>query len=340
MAEDTPDEITAIRSYKLVCSKLGIVMCVYFICRILSSLITGLIIKSLGETGNAAYILSYAAVVLMVYVIPLSVTAVFFRSFSHYRGKLRELYNKPKRLARALGTFPAMYGLGFGIALLTLLVFYLISRATGGQTLIEDMIRPTALEPPTTVTGALLLVFVLVVIAPVLEELWTRGIIFDALKPYGNGVAIIFSSILFGLMHGSLQMLFYSTALGFALGYVRYATGSLFAVTVLHAIINAVAAGFLFLSTLTEITHGANKLVNTFLNVYALAWLVLIFVGVVAFFIRLSTIRRYSIENPWNEISAGRKTAVFFTSIPVIIMLVLAINEHSNNRLLGLIFKM
>jgi len=132
-------------------------------------------------------------------------------------------------------------------------------------------------------------------------------------------------------------MLFYTTTLGFALGYVRYATNSLFVVTILHAIINAVAAGYLFLSSLTEITNGANRLFNTFLNIYGLALLVLIIVGVIAFIRRIPVIRRYRIDNPWNEISAGRKTAIFLTSIPVIIMLILAFNEHTNYWLLGLL---
>jgi len=229
-----------------------------------------------------------------------------------------------------------MYGLGLGIALLTLLISYLISRITGGQTLIEDMLRPSVIEPPTNIISALIMVVLLVVVAPIFEEILVRGIIYDALKPYGCGIAIIFSSVLFGLMHGSLYMLFYTTALGFALGYVRYATNSLFVVTILHAIINSVAAGYLFLSSLSEITNGENRLINTFLSLYGLAMLVLVIVGVIAFIRRIPVIRRYRIDNPWNEISAGRKTAIFFTSIPVIIMLVLAFNEHTNNWLLGL----
>jgi membrane protease YdiL (CAAX protease family) len=339
MEYDAPIEKTAIQKYKAICAKLGIVMCVYFICRILSSIVVELLIRLIGGTGSAAYYLSYAVVVVMVYCVPLLVTALVFDSRNEYRGKLRELYSRPRRLARALGTFPAMYGLGLGIALLTLLISYMITRITGGQTLIEDMLRPTVIEPPVSIASALVMVFMLVVIAPVFEEIWTRGIIYDALKPYGNGIAIIFSSVLFGLMHGSMHMLFYTTALGFALGYIRYATNSLFVVTILHAIINAVAAGFLFLSSLSEITYGANRLVNTFLNVYTLAWLVLIVVGVIVFITRIPMIKTYRIGNTWNEISSGRKTAIFFTSIPVMIMLVLAFNEHTNNWLISLIFQ-
>ena len=312
-------------------------MIVFFICRILSAFIVDLIVSMTGRAGYSAYYLSYVVIVLMVYVLPLLVTAIVFDSFKKYKGKMREMYARPKRLARALGTFPAMYGLGYGLALLTLLIGHLISRLNGGQIFIEDILRPTVIQPPTNLASILIMVFLLVVIAPIFEEIWTRGIMYDALKPYGYGVAIVFSSILFGLMHGSMHMLLYTTAVGFALGYVRYATDSLFVVTILHMLFNLVAAGLLFFTSLAEITYGQNRLVNTLLSVYIFAVLILILVGVIAFLTRIPTIRKYRIVRIWQDVSKGRKMALFFSSIPVIIMLIFAINEHANNWLLGLI---
>jgi len=331
----------ALRGYKGVCAKLGAVMCVYFACRILSGYISQAIVgqsHNIGSTG--AYFLGMSVMVIMVYFIPLLFTAIVFKSFRRYSGgEFRALYKKPRRVARALGAFPAIYGLGYGIALLTLLSSFLISRVSGGQTFIEDLFRPTALEPSSDIAGALMTVFLLVVIAPVFEEIWVRGIMFDALKPFGCGIAIIISSVLFGLMHGSMYMLFYTTALGFALGYIRYATGSIFAPTILHAIINSVAAGILFLSSLSGITDGESKMVNTVFSIYILAVLVLIVVGIIAFFMKIPSIRMYKFENAWSDVGPGKKTALFFLSIPVIIMLVLAVNEHMNNWLLDLIVR-
>jgi membrane protease YdiL (CAAX protease family) len=266
-------------------------------------------------------------------------TAIAFKQMYHFNPwnpKVSELYKKPKRLAQALGTFPAMYGFGYGIAMLTLLAGYLITRATGGG-LIEDMLRPTTVGPTTTLSGALIMVFLLVIVAPIFEEIWVRGIMYDALKPYGDGIAILITSIIFGLMHGSINMLFYTTALGFALGYVRYATNSLLIVIILHAIINAIAAGLLFIMTMVELTHEANRLINTVQNIYMLAMLVLIIVGIIAFILKIPTIRKYKIENNWPQVSSGKKTAVFFLSIPVILMLILAINEHTHFWLISLI---
>jgi len=334
---ETVDERNRLKDYRVVCAKLGAVMCVYFVCRIISGVLVDLI-SGLGNTiGNTpAYMIGYVVMIIMIYVIPILVTAIVFNSFSYYsrdNGGLRALYRKPRRLARAFGTFPAMYGFGYGTALLTLLVMFIVSRITGGQTLIEDLFRPTALEPSSSIVSALAMLFMLVVIAPVVEEIWVRGIMYDALKPYGNGIAIIISSVLFGLMHGSLYMLFYTTALGFALGYVRYATGSLFVVTILHAIINSISGCLLLLLSLVEITDGDSRLLNTVFTIYVLAILILIVVGIIAFITKIPAIKEYRIENGWDEIGPGKKTSLFLLSIPVIIMLILAINELANNWL-------
>jgi len=335
---DAPDSTSKLRGYKIVCAKLGLSMCVYFICRLIAGFALSLSGDYLSNLGETIYSLIEAFwIISMVYVVPLLFTVFIFKSQVNYKGKYRELYKRPQRLARALGTFPATYGFGYGIALLTMLAMYLISRNLTGHTYIEELLRPTVMDSPTNIVTLLGMVFMLVIIAPVFEEFWVRGIMYDALKPYGTGMAIIISSIIFGLMHGSLYMLFYTTAYGFALGYIRYATGSLFVVTILHAIVNSIAAGALFFTTLMQMTNEENRFINTITVLYLLAMLVLIIVGVVVFISKIPAIRKYRIENGWTQIGPWKKTAVFFISIPVIFMMVLAFNEISGGFLLGLI---
>ncbi|MDR2559376.1 MAG: CPBP family intramembrane metalloprotease [Oscillospiraceae bacterium] len=327
-------EKPALSAYKTVCAKLGFVMCVYFICRITAGFTVSLIMRTDGISETAFHVSQGIISLLLVYAVPLLVAAILFKSFGYYSGKINGLYKKPERLAKKLGTFPAMYGLGYGFALITILVNWLISRFTEETTRIEEVFQPTTMEPSSNAAYLIIMVFMLVVAAPVFEEFLCRGIMYDALAPYGNGAAIIISSLLFGLMHGNLYMLFYTTALGFALGYVRYATGSLFVVTVLHALLNAVAAGILVISSLVEITNWENMLIVTFNNIYLVACLVLIVVGIAAFIKRIPVIRKYKIENAWSEISGAKKIALFFLSLPVILMLIFAFDEHSHNMLL------
>jgi len=334
------DNSSTLRGYKVVCAKLGVAMCVYFLFRLLG----GWVILQLGShfstmSETAFSLLSSSILIIFVYVIPLLVTALLFNSFANYKGKYRQLYAKPKRLARALGTFPGTFGLGHGVALLTMLVMYLITRNLSGYAYIEELLRPTTVEPSTNLASMFMLIFMMVIIAPLFEEFWVRGIMYDALKPYGVGMAIIISSLLFGFMHGNIYMLFYTTAYGFAFGYIRYATNSLFTVTILHAIVNTIGAGALVVTTLLQITNEDSRVVNTFSWIYMLAILVIIIIGVVIFISKIPKIKKYKFENAWTEIGPWKKTALFFVSIPVILMMVLVINELSQGLFIRLIFQ-
>ena len=334
--------------YKAVCAKLGLIMCTYFVCRTLATLIVRAIAEEVG-TGldyTSYYAIHSIIMIAFVYAIPLLVTVLCFRPSALYgknTGNLRLLYKTPSRFAKKLGSFPAMYGLGQGINLLTILVFFLLTllfRSLGGGIELERFFEPMAVEVPQDLLSAFIMAFMTAIVAPIIEEFWVRGLIYDALKPYGSGIAILISSIMFGLMHGSINMLFYTTALGFALGYVRYATDSLLVVTVLHFVINTVATGMMFLLALANISGGENQIVNVLTGIYMLAMLVLLVVGIVAIIKKIPVIRRYKITNGWEEVSSRKKTALFFASIPVIIMLILAINEHADNLLLNELSKL
>lgn len=309
-------------------------MCVYFIARLL----TGFIASALADVqGNMSPVLSgflhYSYVITLSYIIPIIFTVILFR----YKVPVRTLYKKPSRVARALGVFPAAYGLGYGVALVTLLVSYIISSSFSGETTIEQLLRPTTVGGASSIAELVMMVILLVVVAPIFEEYLVRGVMFDALRPYGAGIAILISSILFGLMHGSLYMLFYTTALGLALGYIRYATGSLFIVTILHAMINSVSATILFLSSLVNITGREYRVLNTIELLFSVSALILIVIGIAVFIAKIPTIRRYRFENPWPVIGPWKKLGVFTASIPVLISLVLAFNELSGQWLLNLI---
>ncbi|MCL2639055.1 MAG: CPBP family intramembrane metalloprotease [Oscillospiraceae bacterium] len=337
MDEFITTEKTKLASYKSVCAKLGFIMCVFFICKLLSYFVTSLLAQVVGETGETAFFVLQGIIsTMLVFLVPLLVAAILFKSFAYYNGKLVTLYKKPEKLAKKLGNFPAMYGFGYGIALVTMLVNLFISRFTKDFSRVaEEIFQPTTIaEPSTNIAYVIGMVILLVVIAPIFEELLFRGIMYDALAPYGNGVAIVVTSLLFGMAHGSLNMLFYTTALGFALGYIRYATNSLFVVTILHALLNSVAAIMLVVTSLAEITNHKNMLVNTLNNIYLLVAFVLIIAGLAAFIKKLPVIKKYKIENTWNEISGAKKILLFFVSAPVLLMLILAFDEHANNMFL------
>ena len=87
-------------------------------------------------------------------------------------------------------------------------------------------------------TPAWLIFILLVVIGPIVEEIIFRKILIDRLSVYGDHVAIIFSAVAFGLMHGNLYQLFYATLLGLLLGYVYTSTRDVKYTIVIHMILN------------------------------------------------------------------------------------------------------
>jgi membrane protease YdiL (CAAX protease family) len=79
------------------------------------------------------------------------------------------------------------------------------------------------------------------ILAPAVEELTFRGVGISLLRPYGAGVAIVVSGILFGLVHGLLVAFPVLAAFGFVVGWLRLRTDSVYPPMLLHATFNGVA---------------------------------------------------------------------------------------------------
>lgn len=94
----------------------------------------------------------------------------------------------------------------------------------------------------------ILLMFSGAIVPAFAEELLFRGVILTHLKPYGKGIAVLASALLFGVMHMNLSQLLYATAAGVVLGVVYVSTGSLWLCILIHFANNLfnIAEGYLF----------------------------------------------------------------------------------------------
>ncbi len=95
---------------------------------------------------------------------------------------------------------------------------------------------------PDGVFGIILYIFTISVVPAIVEEFAFRGIILGAMKPYGSAVAILASSLLFGLMHGNFVQIPFAAMLGCALGYLTVVTGSIIPACIVHALNNLIGA--------------------------------------------------------------------------------------------------
>lgn len=82
------------------------------------------------------------------------------------------------------------------------------------------------------------------IIGPVIEEYIFRKQLLNRLRPLGEKAAIIFSAVMFGLMHGNLSQFLYATAIGTIFGYVAVKTGRIFYNCLLHIMVNSYTTFF------------------------------------------------------------------------------------------------
>jgi len=96
--------------------------------------------------------------------------------------------------------------------------------------------------------GLVLSVILVVIVAPLVEEMLFRGVLLSALGGYfGAGVALVGQAVLFAAYHFSAWMFVPMLMLGLACGYLTQHRGSLWPAVVLHALFNAVPVAIAFL---------------------------------------------------------------------------------------------
>ncbi|MBO7086460.1 MAG: CPBP family intramembrane metalloprotease, partial [Bacilli bacterium] len=78
--------------------------------------------------------------------------------------------------------------------------------------------------------------------APIIEEFIFRKLLIDKIAPHGEGIAIITSAMLFGLMHGNLGQFFLAFFLGLLFAIVYTKTRNIKYTMGLHFMINTIAS--------------------------------------------------------------------------------------------------
>ena len=85
-----------------------------------------------------------------------------------------------------------------------------------------------------------LIILFVVFIGPIFEELIFRKLIFDRVARYGTRTAIVTTAIAFGIFHGNLYQLFYSTAIGLVLGFIYAKSRNVIYPIAMHMLINLI----------------------------------------------------------------------------------------------------
>lgn len=325
--------------FKSVCARIGVMMIVVFGLRLLMQCIFSLLNPYFeGITPLQDTLISFAAAFVFLNVIPIAIGMAVLKFPLKERAKT--LYAKPKYAGRAIGMFPAMYGAAMLMQLLTMFLAWLVS-VLFPESSVSNSFNATQSLLSGDLPSAIIRTVQAVIFAPILEELWFRGLVLESLRPYGNGFAIFISAILFGITHANLAQFFYATAIGFFLAYIAIHTGSIIVPMILHAIMNGISSVTSIIITLPGVQDYLTALdlrkpdepmppVESPAVVVYLVWnaviLLLMAVGIIMLIVKLVKIKRYKVPKVQTELSAGTRWGIFLSRPTVIISLIFALD--------------
>ncbi len=147
-------------------------------------------------------------------------------------------------------------GIAFGVIVYPTIVIgvgilvSLLLEAIAGQ----DVSAPKQIPAHLSAVGVAVSIAYAVVIAPIHEELFFRGILFRSLRDrYGFGIGAVGSGAAFGLIHyvpgpwySSLLLVSVMVVTGMALAYLYERRGNIVASVVAHATFNVIGLSFIF----------------------------------------------------------------------------------------------
>lgn len=150
----------------------------------------------------------------------------------------------------------------------------------------------------------------------VVEELVFRGAVMQSLRRFGDGFALLASSILFGLCHGNLVQAPMAFVTGLAIGYFVLRTGSLYTGILIHFVNNGLAVVLSAVST--GLTYQGQQIFTLLVYVLYLAS------GFAAMGWLLGLYRSMFALHPARTVmTTPHKLAAFFTTGCMLVLLVL-----------------
>lgn len=182
--------------------------------------------------------------------------------------------------------------------------------------------------------GGFIVSFVsLSIFAPIFEEIIFRSAVYRHTEIMGQSFAVVFSAIVFALMHGNLEQLPYTFVMGLGFAYLFAKTRSLLIPMLLHFLTNTTTVIFTSIIDTTDTDELSTLLSNRdFAAVIPTVLYSLVIYGIIIAAIVLGIIelvrtirRRERLMGSIFPISGAKKTAVFLTAPVTIITLILLV---------------
>lgn len=236
-------------------------------------------------------------------------------------------------LPKPVGNLPPVerkkMGVGSLIAAFIMCIFAMYAGNLIGSNLsvaLAELLGRDALNPVSSLVGEGIVPFVAtvlfgVILGPMGEELIFRRLLTDRLAPFGEGVAVLFSGLAFGLFHGNLFQFFYAFFIGCLLAFIRVRTGRDLYNILLHSALNffgmVVSPAVLSAERLTLLEQIASDptlmtedalMELAPLLIFVLAAIGVFFAGIVLFIVALAR-GKFRLKRPAIAVECGTRRA-------------------------------
>lgn len=282
-------------------------------------------------------------ITLVLYLImyPIGVP-ILWKIFKHTKiGKLKptskEMFQKSKVRAGKIFKWVLIFlSLSYLSSIAANLLFALIEKLTGFSLTSIDMI------PSDNAVSRLSLSLIIMIFAPIFEEILFRGTVYNSCEQLGGWSMVIACGIIFGLFHMNYSQIIYAAVLGVGACFLYKKTRSLIPGIILHLSMNvlgglsSLAVSFIDEDKLDLIMNGNMQAIEAMdntsaapiitLGVIVMMIYAIIIVGLVLFIIELVKHRdSFRLYKGNTEISEKKKFALFFTSPLAVVCVLLLI---------------
>lgn len=127
-------------------------------------------------------------------------------------------------------------GVIYPLNLITVALSFLVKAVRG-----RELVNP--LQEVALASNPWVMLLFAVIIAPIMEEIIFRRLLYKKLIGLGPKVYVLFSAFVFALFHANLYQLVYAFALGVLFAGVTYYTGTIRYSIILHMVINFIGSG-------------------------------------------------------------------------------------------------
>jgi len=222
--------------------------------------------------------LEIAIVEIFTFIIPFS---IYGKNFKNSKNTVEELNMSPMKLSHILLIIPLAISGQFIMQLLDVPGWLILNSL--GRTAVTTVL-------PKTFGNIFLALIAIGIIPAFLEEIWMRGIVFGVFSRVSTYVAVMFTTIIFAILHVNPAEILGIIFLGFMACLLVIRTGSLYSAILFHLVIN--------ISSIFA-TYGMENLENANTIIVLMALSVIVFALLLFLFLKTTKpmiIKKYKRE--------------------------------------------